>query len=50
MTTLSIPTRSLSRELASAARLARPYRIPHPRLAMSPTVEQATALVAEALG
>jgi DNA-binding IclR family transcriptional regulator len=35
MTALSIATRSLSRELASAARLVRPYRIPHPRLAVS---------------
>jgi hypothetical protein len=49
-TTLSIATRSLSRELASAARLGRPCPIPHPRLAMGPTVEQATALVTEALG
>ena len=46
---LSIASRSLSRELASEARPNHPYRIPRPRM-VRPTVEQAAALIAEAVG
>jgi DNA-binding IclR family transcriptional regulator len=47
--TLSIASRSLSRELASQACQNRPYRIPQPRMAR-PSVEQATAPIAQAVG
>jgi hypothetical protein len=49
VTTLSIASRSLSRELASGARPDRPNGILHPWMAR-PIVEQATALIAEAVG
>ena len=47
--TLSIASRSLSRELASVAHPDSPHRSPHPPMAR-PAVEQATTLVAEAAG
>ena len=49
MATLSIASRSLSRELASEAPPNTLSRIPHPRTAR-PTAEQATTLIAEAAG
>ena len=49
MATLSIASRSLSRELATEARTNYPYRTLHPQAA-GPTLEQATALIAEAAG
>jgi DNA-binding IclR family transcriptional regulator len=49
VTTLSIASRSLSRELASGARPDRSNWVLHPWM-VRPIVEQATALIAEAVG
>jgi DNA-binding IclR family transcriptional regulator len=51
LATLSIASRSLSRELAAEARPAnRSYRVPHPRMATRQLQEQIVALIPEAIG
>lgn len=50
LATLSIASRSLSRELACEARPDRSYRVPHPRMATRQLQEQVVALIPEAIG